>query len=159
MSVYKMYEKVKGTPQWDKTMDMMIKCFDNVLTDMKEMHPDKYKEIKNKLYIAINGYHFNEEMLDDTYRNMVSDDGSKVPRWSLSDTTQWARNSGISFRNFNEYDWNYVMNMLYSDYCVVLGDNSMSYVKMAEKFLNDKDAPDGKALRYSMCMKKDYSFE
>lgn len=35
-------------------------------------------------------------------------------------------------------------------------DNVTSYVRMAHKFLNDKDAPDGKALRYAMCMKKDY---
>lgn len=63
---------------------------------------------------------------------------------------------GISFRDFNEYDWNYAMNMIYSDYCEVLGDNVTSYVRMAHKFLNDKDAPDGKALRYAMCMKKDY---
>lgn len=48
------------------------------------------------------------------------------------------------------------MNMIYSDYCEVLGDNVTSYVRMAHKFLNDKDAPDGKALRYAMCMKKDY---
>ena len=51
---------------------------------------------------------------------------------------------------------NMLMNMIYSDYCEMLGDNVTSYVRMAHKFLNDKDAPDGKALRYAMCMKKDY---
>ena len=45
------------------------------------------------------------------------------------------------------------MNMIYSDYCEVLGDNVTSYVRMAHKFLNDKDAPDGKALRYAICKK------
>ena len=76
---------------------------------------------------------------------------------SLGNTTGRATSTnGVSFRDFNEYDWNYAMNMIYSDYCEVLGDNVTSYVRMAHKFLNDKDAPDGKALRYAMCMKKDY---
>lgn len=156
MSVYKMYEKVKGTPQWDKAVEMMIKCFDEVLSDIKEAHPDKYKEIKNELYVAVNGYHFNEDMLTETLSTMINDDGSKAPKWTVAETTQVARTAGIAFTKFNEYDWNYTMNMIYSDYCEVLGESVMSYVKMANKFLNDKDAPEGKALKYAMCMKKDY---
>lgn len=156
MSVYKMYEKVKGTPEFDKAMTEMVKCFDDVMTHMKEVYPDKYKEIKSHLYVAFNGWHFNEDMLKDTYENMVSDDGSPVPKWTVQETSNVGRSSGVSFKDFNEYDWNYVMNMIYSDYCEVLGDNVMSYVKMANKFLNDKDAPEGKALRYAMCMKKDH---
>lgn len=35
-----------------------------------------------------------------------------------------------------------------------VGSNVASYVKMANKFLKDKDAPEGKALRYYMAMKK-----
>lgn len=156
MTIYKMYEKAKSSPMWEKTMDSMVKCFDETLKDIKEVHPDKYKKIKEHFYIAINGYHFNDEMLNDIYKTMINDDGSTVPKWSIEETTQVARNNGLSFTSFNEYDWNYVMNMIYSDYCTVLGDNLISYVKMSHKFLDDKDAPEGKALRYAMCMKKDY---
>lgn len=71
----------------------------------------------------------------------------------VMETTQVANSSGVKFDKFNEYDWNYVMNMIYSDYVSILGSNVSSYAKMAEKFLMDKDAPDGKALRYAMAMK------
>ena len=71
----------------------------------------------------------------------------------VMETTQVANSSGIKFDKFNEYDWNYVMNMIYSDYVSILGSNVSSYAKMSEKFLMDKDAPDGKALRYAMAMK------
>lgn len=153
MKLLKMYESFKGNPKGIEVMEKTVDVFDKHLEDLKEAHPDLYKKLENKLYIAAYGYHFNEEMLKEALSTMINDDDSKSPKWKISDTTQVARNSGISFSKFNEYDWNYVMNMIYSDYCEVLGDNVMSYVKMANKFLNDKDAPDGKALRYYMCMK------
>lgn len=156
MKVYEMYVKIKGTPKWDEGTEHIMHTFDKVLDMLEKAHPDKYREIHNELYIAVNGYHFNEDMLKDSFKTMKNDDGSKAPKWSVKETNDAARSHGVAFADFNEYDWNYTMNMLYSDYCMVLGDNETSYVKMAEKFLDDKDGPDGKALIYSMCMKKDY---
>lgn len=154
MNLYEMYENVKNTPKAQETMEKTLKIFDDLMMDIKEHHPDKYDEVNNELYIAINGYHFNEDMLDKAVHAMVNDDGSAAPKWSVAETSQVARNNGISFNTFNEYDWNYVMNMVYSDYSEILGSNVASYVKMANKFLKDKDAPEGKALRYYMAMKK-----
>ena len=154
MNLEKMYMEAKSRPDFDKNMVKMTKAFDECLECLKDYDEDMYNRIINDLYIVFNGYHFNEEMMNGSFSKMINDDGSKAPHWTLSDTTQIARNHGVSFRKFNEYDWCYVMNMLYSDYCEVLGDNVSSYVKMADKFLNDKDAPEGKALRYCMCMKE-----
>ena len=156
MLLQKMYESFKGDPKGLQVMNKTVEIMDKHLRELKEIHPEKYKELENKLYIAAYGYHFNEEMLKETLSTMINDDGSKAPKWIVAETTQVARTAGIAFTKFNEYDWNYTMNMIYSDYCEVLGDNVMSYAKMANKFLNDKDAPEGKALKYSMCMKKDY---
>lgn len=74
--------------------------------------------------------------------------------WTLNETNPIANSNGISMKTFNQYNWDYVMTMTYSDYCEVLGDNTTSYIKIAHKFLNDKDAPDDKALRYYMCMRE-----
>ena len=46
------------------------------------------------------------------------------------------------------------MNMLYSDYYGAVPDNVESYFKMAKAFLEDKDAPEGKAFRYYKAMHK-----
>ena len=59
-----------------------------------------------------------------------------------------ARSNGIEFIHFNEYDFNYVMNMLYSDYYGSVPNDASTYVKMAKKFLCDKDAVEGKAITY-----------
>ena len=149
-----MYENVKNTPKAQEIMEKTLKIFDDLMMDIKEHHPDKYDEVNNKLYIVVNGYHFNKDILDKAVHAMVNDDGSAAPKWSVAETSQVASNNGVSFNTFNEYDWNYVMNMVYSDYSEILGSNLASYVKMANKFLKDKDAPEGKALRYYMAMKK-----
>ena len=60
----------------------------------------------------------------------------------------------IRFTNFNEYDWNYVMNMMYSDYYGAVPNDVNSYIRLAVKFLEDKDAKEGKAYCYYMAMKK-----
>lgn len=153
MNMEKMYLKVMNNSD---IVSEMMKDFDEVLDIIKKEHPDKYRDIKTNIYVLINGYHFDEDTLHDALSSMVNDDGSRVPKWTVEETNQVARSNGISFRDYNEYDWNYTMNMFYSDYCEVLGDNVSSYIKMSCKFLEDKDAPEGKALRYAMCMKKDY---
>lgn len=151
--IKKIYNEIKSKPNANETIDHIIDIMDDILMELKEGHPDKYAKVKNKLYIASSGYHFNEDMLEEALKSMVNDDGTKGAKWSLSDTNSAASNNGINMRMFNQYDWNYVMNMMYSDFCEVLGDNTISYIKLAHKFLNDKDAPDGKALRYYLCMR------
>ena len=156
MILEKMYRDFKGNPRSIEIMEKTLKVMEKHLEWFKETHPDKYEDLENCLYVIAYGYHFNKDMLDDIFTGMVNDDGTRAPKWTVAETTQVARNAGVAFKTFNEYDWNYTMNMIYSDYCTVLGDNVASYTKMAEKFLNDKDGPEGKALRYALCMKKDY---
>ena len=138
---------------YDGEHGALFKKFDEVLEIVKYMHPDKYRDIKNDIYVLINGYHFNESMLEEALESMDNEDGTKGGKWSLEDTNSLANSAGIRFEHFNEYDWNYTLNMLYSDYYSILGTSANNYANMAKKFLMDKDAPEGKALRYYMAMK------
>lgn len=84
---------------------------------------------------------------------MINEDGTKGAHWTVEETTLVAKQSGITFDNFNEYDWNYVMNMIYSDYYGAIPNEVSSYVKLAKKFIMDKDADKGKALKYYISFK------
>lgn len=79
---------------------------------------------------------------------------TKGPHWTLEQTNSVARSNGIDFDTFNEYDWNYVMNMMYSDYYGAVSNDTNMYAKLSKKFLEDKDAKNGKAFCYYMAMKK-----
>lgn len=78
---------------------------------------------------------------------------TKGAHWSKEDITNYARTKGLSYSDFNEYDFAYAMNMVYSDYFGVIPDSTESYYKVAKAFIEDKDAPVGKAYLYYKAMK------
>lgn len=124
------------------------------LAMIKETHKDLYETLEMYLYKEMYGCHFNQWLLDTAVKDMVNEDGTNGPHWSVEQTTSVARQHSIILSRYNEYDWNYVMNMLYSDFFGTVPNETSTYVKMARKFLDDKDAPDGKAFIYYMAMKQ-----
>lgn len=92
-------------------------------------------------------------MLEKATSSMINEDGTNGAHWTLEQTNSVAKSNGIAFDKFNEYDWNYVMNMMYSDYYGAVPNEVNSYTKLAKKFLEDKDASKGKALQYYLAMR------
>ena len=127
---------------------------DDALSMLKETNYDTYQELESYLYREIYGKHFSDWLLDKATKDMINEDGTKGPHWSLEQTTSVARSNGVEFDTFNEYDWNYVMNMMYSDYYGAVSNDTNMYAKLAKKFLEDKDSKEGKAFCYYMNIAK-----
>lgn len=126
---------------------------DDALTMLKETNPKTYDDLELYLYKEIYGCHFCDWMLEKATNKMVNEDGSTGPHWTVTDTNAVAKSMGITFDNFNEYDWNYVMNMIYSDYYGAVSNDTNAYGKLAKKFIMDKDAKQGKAFHYYLAMR------
>ena len=139
----------------DATMEQLEKYLDDQLMLVKQRDYEMYEELEIDLYKEVYGCHFNDWMLEKALKKMVNEDGTYGGHWTVEQTNSVAKNMGISFTNFNEYDFNYVMNMLYSDYYGAVNNDPNTYARMAKKFLDDKDAYGGKAFRYYLAMKKD----
>ena len=135
------------------TPEQLREFADDALSMLKETNPKTYDELELYLYKEIYGCHFCDWMLDKATSTMVNEDGTTGPHWSVADTNSVAKSMGITFDKFNEYDWNYVMNMIYSDYYGAVNNDTMAYGKLAKKFIMDKDAKQGKAFHYYMAMK------
>ena len=114
---------------------------------IKETNPILYEELEMELYKKIYGCYFNEWMLAKATKDMINEDGTIGAHWTLEQTNNVAKQYGVTFNHYNEYDWNYVMNMIYSDYYKVIPNDIQSYIKFAKAFLDDKDAKD-KAFKY-----------
>ena len=127
---------------------------DNALSMLKETNPKTYEDLETYLYKEIHGMHFSTWLLEKATRNMVNEDGTTGAHWTLEQTSSVAKQNNITFDTFNECDWNYVMNMMYSDYYGAVPNEVSTYTKLAKKFLMDKDAREGKALCYYLAMKK-----
>lgn len=107
-----------------------------------------------ELYRTIYGCHFNEWSLKEALSEMINEDGSQGPHWTLEQTSAVAKEREIPLNGkFNEYDWCYAMNMIWSDYYKAVTDDVASYARLAKRFLEDKDAPPGKAFRYYVSMR------
>src|SRR5690625_4932903 len=92
-------------------------------------------------------------MLKTATKKMINEDGTKGAHWTIEETNRLMKENNIpSNDKINPYDVNYLMNMSYSDYSQQLGGDSSNYVKMAKFFIDVKDAPEGKALRYYVAM-------
>ena len=81
---------------------------------------------------------------------MQNEDGSKGPRWTFEQARQIMSQQGIKC---DPAEFWAALNMMYSDYCKVaeeygVGDKADFYADMANAFLMDKDAGDGKLAKY-----------
>ena len=134
------------------TEEQLRDFIDDAMSMIKETHEDLYEDLEMYLYKELYGCHFSDWMLEKATSKMINEDGTTGPHWTVEQTTSVARQNGISFDTFNEYDWNYVMNMVYSDYYGAVSNSVDSYMKLARRFLMDKDAKEGKALHYYLAM-------
>lgn len=79
--------------------------------------------------------------------------GTSGEYWTLKDVQEVAKAMNIDWasKNYNLYDLYYVLNMMRSDYYKA-NEAPQYYAGLAFDFLDDKDAPEGKAKRYYVAM-------
>lgn len=116
--------------------------------DLKEA----YEEIEDDVYVCVNGEHLNEDLAVKAVSEMVSGNGTTDEKWSKEKTDEVARSLGITE---HLWDFYYVINMCYSDYNTIMGDNAEMAGKMAKAFIEDVDVPEGKVYRYYKYVVKD----
>ena len=138
----------------DASQEQLKSFINGALSMIKEANKTLYDDLETILYKEIYGEHFNAWLLEKALKNFQNEDGSYGGHWTVEQTTNVARQNGIKFVDYNEYDWNYVMNMIYSDYYGSVPNDLSIYLNMSKKFLEDKDAKKGKALCYYLAMKK-----
>lgn len=76
--------------------------------------------------------------------NMVNEDGTTGPHWTMEQTTAVAESVGVVFDQLAPWCWWAAMCMMYSDYCGVASRYGVGtaefYADMAKAFLFDRDA-------------------
>lgn len=111
---------------------------------VKQACPEGYNEALAKMYeIAYDG-HFSESLARRAVASMKNADGTTGEHWNMPQVREIIKNYGITI---NEYDFYYVINMLYSDFCKILGSDMAVYINLTKAYINDVDAPKDKALK------------
>lgn len=96
--------------------------------------------------------HFTEDLAQEAVSQMVNDDGTKGAHYDLDKVKDLIKEFKVDLGENNIFDYFYVLNMIYSDYSKVIGDKDKDIVDLANAFIFDEDAPNGKAFRYYYAM-------
>lgn len=106
---------------------------------VSEWRKDMPEQFAKKMYEDEFGCHiYTKDMYDKAVSLLVwVDNKGQGPKWEFDDIIKI---SDIDFdtKEYYEYDFAYVMNMLWSDYCNVFTETSY-YKKMAKAYLEDPD--------------------
>lgn len=135
------------------TKEQLGKFLLGELEAVKTLNPKMHRDLECDLYESIYGCHFCDWLYDEAVSKMENQDGAKGAHWSQREIAEYAKSKGVRYSCFNEYDLAYAMNMAYSDYYGAVADNTETYFKVALAFLQDKDAPEGKAYLYWKAMR------
>lgn len=131
-------------------MDKLGDSFVEMVYALKETDPIKYKSIKYDMHKMAYGEHLTEEQARHWVDSMENADGTTGEHWTYEQTEtvrkQYAPDT-------NPCDFYAVLNMVYSDYYNPRFDTS-NYIELAKDWINDKDVPAGKTLKYYMFVVK-----
>lgn len=136
----------------DATKEDLMNFICDLMCELKITMPQVYETLLIDLHKNVYGFHFSKGLALKAVSELEDSNGNKGGKYSLEEANKIRRDYNISL---NEYDFFYVLNMMYSDYSKLLNNDLASYVKMACLFLEDEDAPEGKALKYYLAMRKD----
>ena len=116
---------------------------DKVSEVIEQHRGDKKDFVMYMVDVAVNGNHMTEHVARHAVSEMEHDDGGHGEHFSYEQVLRHAKDHTECI-----WDYYYVMNMMYSDYCTIFGADEMKYALLTKKFLEDVDAPKGKAKRY-----------
>lgn len=157
------YRKLVKIAECNNKTDELYTIMDDYFEELEEYHPQIYcnlmKEIQ-KLGVKINILDKTE--LDKYLKHMHHKDMPTL--WNVEQTTKVGKDIGIDFDKwcYNTFTFNYVMNMMRTDYYTefkkmfmssplmkqTIVDSPNFYAHMAKAWLDDEDAPRDKTIKY-----------
>lgn len=137
----------------DMGEDVMWKMTDDTnkfVESMRILHPaevDKFLvDMENELCYPP----LTEAEAKEYVSHMENKDGSTGEHWTLEQVKDYMK-SHSEYSNLNPYDFYVAINMMYSDYFKPT-TTTETYAAMAKDFIDDKDAPKNKVVRYIKAM-------
>jgi len=131
-----MYNLIKADEIYKKRLEENPKYDHELVCDWRKNMPEQFAK---KMYEDEYGCHiYTKEMYDEAVSLLVwAEHKGEGPKWEFEEIIKIS-DIDFSTKDYYEYDYAYVMNMLWSDYCNVFTETSY-YKKMAKDYLEDPD--------------------
>ena len=131
-------------------MDKLGNMFVDMVYDLKEKDPMKFKSIEYEMHKIAYGDHLTEWQAKCWVSSMENKDGTKGEHWTYEQTEDVRKQYAPGLHHC---DWYAVLNMIYSDYYNTKFDTA-TYIQLAKDWLDDKDIGSCKALKYYLFVVK-----
>lgn len=118
----------------------LVKISNEMHKNLKAHCPSAYYDMLTKMHCVVFGPHFDEHTAKMAVARMKNVDDTTGEYWTMEQTNSLASQNNVK----HTCDFYYTMNMLHSDFSKVLGNDAMTYVKLAKAYMCDPDGPDGK---------------
>lgn len=131
-----MYDITKADEIYKKKLAEHPNYDHELVMEWREDMPDEFAK---KMYEDEYGCHIIDKEMYDHAVSLLhwADDKGIGAKWSVDDLVKLS-NINFEEKDYYKYDYAYVANMLYSDYCSVFTETSY-YLKMAKLYLEDND--------------------
>ena len=157
------YRKAIEIAKKNNKVEELNTIMDDYFDELEEYHPQIYSNLMKEIYkLGVKTNISDEEELNGYLKYMKHKD--MPPLWSVEQTTKSGKDIGIDFDkwSYNTFTFNYVMNMMRTDYHAefkrmfassplmkqTIVDSPNFYAHMAKAWLDDEDAPKDKAIKY-----------
>ena len=131
-----MYDLKKADEIYNKKREENPNYDHELVLEWKRDMPQQFAQ---KMYEDEYGCHiFDKEMYNESTALFEWADGKGTSaKWSIEDIVKLS-NINFEDKDFTKYDYAYIVNMLWADYCNIFTEPSY-YLKMAKNYLTDTD--------------------
>lgn len=116
-------------------MEELRELYKSTISYIKATDTEKYREIECKLYEILEGKRLNEEKAKQWVKSMKPE-----AKWSMEDVQSVKEKNNVEMPLIDFY---VLMNMLYTDYHQVIGEDLNMYINLSKAWYYDEDAPEG----------------
>lgn len=116
-------------------MEELRELYKSTIRYIKATDSEKYREIECKLYEILEGKRLNEEKAKQWVKSMKPE-----AKWSMEDVQSVKEKNNVEMPLIDFY---VLMNMLYTDYHQVIGEDLNMYINLSKAWYYDEDAPEG----------------
>lgn len=148
MDIEKILKAGAALPNNAPIMHEWGEILEDLMEELEVTNKKMYDRFWKKYYLSVFGPHLTKEQIMKWVANMTNEDGTKGQHWNIDQTSQVAKQYSISLDKYSAEEWYAVMNMIYSDLYGAIPNDISVYVKISQKWLEDKDVPEGKLFNY-----------
>ena len=123
--------------KYGSTDDMIrvSEVINHLFCHLRESDPELYNKYITKMKLANRHMGWDKSQAECAVRKMKNKDGTEGPHWTYDQTTDVLHSKGLEFE---EAEWHYVLNLVYSDhYCEKFDTDT--YIRLAKDVVSDMD--------------------